>query len=124
MRFRSKRSKITQNTTKGQTMDNYQSIIRSMLALSLKKNYRMSDRQLTLLEWNQIIGGTIKMRGTGREVHLTPEEQAALRTIPIHGRFVFSTSPFEPVGAPKESLRDKITKKIPKMPKIHLTVER
>ena len=46
-------------------MDNYQSIIRSMLALSLKKNYRMSDRQLTLLEWNQIIGGTIKMRGTG-----------------------------------------------------------
>ena len=26
-------------------MDNYQSIIRSMLASSLKKNYRMSDRQ-------------------------------------------------------------------------------
>ena len=105
-------------------MDNYQSTIRSMLALSLKKNYRMSDRQLTLLEWNQIIGGTIKMRGTGREVHLTSEEQAALRTIPVHGRFVFSTSPFEPVGAPKESLRNKIAKKIPKMPKIHLTVER
>ena len=52
------------------------------------------------------------------------EEQAALRTIPIHGRYVFSTSPFEPTGAPKESLRDKIAKKIPKMPKIHLTVER
>lgn len=66
-------------------MDNYQSIIKSMLALSLKKHYRMSDRQITLLEWNQVIGGTIKMRGTGREVHLTPEEQAALRTIPIHG---------------------------------------
>ena len=64
------------------------------------------------------------MRGTGREVHLTSEEQAALQTIPVHGRFVFSTSPFEPVGSPKESLRDKIAKKIPKMPKIHLSVER
>lgn len=105
-------------------MNNYPEIIRSMLALSLKKNYRMSDRQITLLEWNQVIGGTIKMRGTGREVHLTPEEQAALRTIPIHGRFVFSTSPFEPTQAPKESLKVRLSKKIPKMPKIRLTVER
>lgn len=105
-------------------MDNYQSIIRSMLALSLKKHYRMSDRQITLLQWSQVIGGTIKMRGTGREVHLTPEEQAALRTIPVKGRFVFSTSPFEPVGAPKESLSKKIAKKLPKIPKIRLTVER
>lgn len=104
-------------------MDNYQSIIRSMLAQALKKNYRMSDRQITLLQWNQVIGGTIKMRGTGREVRLTSTEQAALRTIPICGRFVFSTSPFEPVGAPKESLRKKIAKKIPKIPKIHLTIE-
>ena len=64
------------------------------------------------------------MRGTGREVHLTSEERAALRPIPVHGRFVFSTTPFEPTGAAKESLRNKIAKKIPKMPKIHLTVER
>lgn len=105
-------------------MDNYQSIISSMLAQALKKHYRMSDRQITLLEWNQVIGGTIKMRGTGREVHLTSEEQAALRTIPIRGRFVFSTSPFEPVGAPKESLGKRIAKKMPKMPKIRVTVER
>lgn len=105
-------------------MDNYQSIISSMLAQALKKHYRMSDRQITLLEWNQVIGGTIKMRGTGREVHLTSEEQAALRTIPIRGRFVFSTSPFEPVGAPRESLRQRISKKMPKMPKIRVTVER
>lgn len=105
-------------------MDNYQSIIRSMLAQSLKKNYRMSDRQITLLEWNQVIGGMIKMRGTGREVRLTSEEQAALRTIPVNGRFVFSTSPFEPTGAPRESLGKRISKRIPKMPKIHLTVER
>lgn len=105
-------------------MDNYQSIIKSMLALSLKKHYRMSDRQITLLEWNQVIGGTIKMRGTGREVHLTPEEQAALRTIPIHGRFVFSTSPFEPTQAPREPLGKRIAKKLPKMPKIKLSIER
>ena len=105
-------------------MDNYPEIIRSMLALSLKKHYRMSDRQITLLEWNQVIGGTIKMRGTGREVHLTPEEQAALRTIPVRGRFVFSTSPFEPTQAPKEPLRQKIAKKLPKMPKIKLSIER
>lgn len=105
-------------------MDNYQSIIRSMLAQSLKKNYRMSDRQITLLEWNQVIGGMIKMRGTGREVHLTSEEQAALRTIPVNGRFVFSTSPFEPAGAPKEPLGKRIANRMPKIPKIHLTVER
>lgn len=105
-------------------MDNYQEIIRSMLAQALKKHYRMSDRQITLLQWSQVIGGTIRMRGTGREVNLTSVEQAALRTIPVKGRFVFSTSPFEPVGAPKESLRQRISKKMPKLPKIHLTVER
>lgn len=105
-------------------MDNYPEIIRTMLASSLKKNYRMSDRQITLLEWNQVIGGTIRMKGTGREVRLTPEEMVALKTIPIHGRFVFSTSPFEPTQAPKEPLRERIAKKIPKMPKIRLSIER
>ena len=105
-------------------MDDYKAIIRSMLALSLKKNYRMSDRQITLLQWNQVIGGTIKMRGTGREVHLTSEEQAALRTIPVNGRFVFSTSPYQPANAPRESVVDMIATKIPKLPKIHLVVER
>lgn len=105
-------------------MDDYKAIIRSMLALSLKKNYRMSDRQITLLQWNQVIGGTIKMRGTGREVHLTSEEQAALRTIPVNGRFVFSTSPYQPTNAPRESVVDMIATKITKFPKIHLVVER
>lgn len=103
-------------------MDNYQDIISSMLAQSLKKQYRMSDRQITLLEWSQVIGGTIKMRGTGREVNLTPEQIRALKTLPVRGRFVFSTSPYPPKGAPSESLPEKFRRRLPTLPKFRIQI--
>lgn len=103
-------------------MDNYQDIIKTLLAQALKKNYRMSDRQITLLEWNQVIGGTIKMHGTGREVHLTTSEQRALKAMPVNGRFVFSTTPFAPIGAPRESTLERIKNHMPKMPKVKISL--
>lgn len=91
-------------------MDYYNAIIATMLAQALRKEGRLSNRQVAMLEWNQIEGSRIRLR-SGRVIHLTPSTSNALRALPVHGRYVFSTSALPPVGAPAPTAKDRMTER-------------
>lgn len=80
-------------------MDYQGSIMRSVLAQALHKETRLSERQVMLLEWRQIGDHKITTR-QGREAKISNSTYLALKQLPVHGRFVFSTSPFEPILEP------------------------
>lgn len=108
-------------------MDNYNAIISTMLAQALRKEGRLSDRQVALLEWNQIEGSHIRLR-SGRVIHLTPSTSNALRALPVRGRYIFSTSALPPVGAPTPTAHDRAQERIQKLQRAmrarrHLRIE-
>lgn len=107
-------------------MDEYRAIMQTMLAQALRKEGRLSNRQVALLEWNQINGSQIRLR-SGRVIKLTPSTYNALRALPVYGRYVFSTSALPPVGAPAPTMADitaersqKLRRKLEKIPRLKI----
>lgn len=105
-------------------MDNYDTILKTMLARALKHEARLSDRQIALLRWQQL--GDHKLRtNLGREVRLTDATWNALQALPVSGGFVFSTSSLPPTNIPNAPLKDRIRERIErwkKKPHKHLTI--
>lgn len=106
-------------------MNNYDTIIKTMLAQAIKREARLSDRQIALLRWQQL--GDHKLRtNLGREVRLSDATWEALQALPVSGGFVFSTSALPPSGMPKKSLKDELLDKYQhwkNRPRKHLVIE-
>ena len=97
----------------------YEEIIRSLLAQQIRRECRISDRQIALLAWSQIGDHQINTT-SGRQVKITDELYRALMAIPCKGRYVFAESSILPFGVPKTktehpSLLRKIRDKMPRI---------
>lgn len=105
-------------------MNNYDTILKSMLAQALKHEARLSDRQIALLRWQQL--GDHKLRtNLGREVHLSNATWNALQALPVSGGFVFSTTALPPSGMPKPPKMDMIRERLERWknrPRKHLHI--
>ena len=72
----------------------YKSLIKALSAELLRRECRLTERQLMLLQWNQIEDGKLIMRQ--REVKLSKILVVALDTLPCSDRYVFGRSPLLP----------------------------
>lgn len=105
-------------------MNNYDTILKSMLAQALKHEARLSDRQIALLRWQQLADHKLRTN-LGREVKLTDATWNALQSLPVGGGFVFSTTSLPPSGLPKTPMKDKVREKIERWknkPRKHLVI--
>lgn len=104
-------------------MDDYDAIVKGVLALQLKKECRMSERQIALLRWTDIGNREIKV-SRHRTVKISRELYRALMAAPVRSGYVFSTSPLIPFGIPPEKKRLDWRRLIPKFPRIRNKIER
>lgn len=81
--------------TKYRTLTEQEQIWQQELIAQVAKETRLPLPRVMMLEWNQIIGSRIEVRG--REAKLQPLTAAALNKLPCCGRYVFSMSPFPPI---------------------------
>ena len=72
-------------------MTNYKKMCRLLTAELVMKETRLSERQIMLLQWEQVGEGKIILRQ--REVELSPIAYEALLTLPCSDRYVFGHSP-------------------------------
>ena len=73
-------------------MTNYKRLCRQLTTELVKKETRLSDRQIMLLEWKQVGEGKIILRQ--REVELSKIAYEAILSLPCHDRYVFAHSPY------------------------------
>lgn len=83
----------------GSAYSRYEEIIRSLLAQQIRRECRISNRQIALLAWSQIGDHQINTK-SGRQVKITDELYRALMAIPCKGRYVFAESSILPFGDP------------------------
>lgn len=83
----------------GSTYSRYEETIRSLLAQQIRRECRLSNRQIALLAWSQIGDHQINTT-SGRQVRITDELYRALMAIPCKGRYVFAESSILPFGYP------------------------
>lgn len=81
--------------TQYRTLTEQEQIWQQDLITQVAKETRLPIPRVMMLEWNQIIGARIQIRG--REAELQPLTAAAVNRLPCCGRFVFSSSPFPPI---------------------------
>lgn len=87
-------------------MINYKKLCRQLTAELLKHEAKMSERQLMLLEWNQIGEQKIVLRH--REAEISPIAYQAILALPSDSRFVFGHSPFRPNYIDEMTLKERI----------------
>ncbi len=87
-------------------MTNYKRLCRMLTAELLKHEARLSERQLMLLEWNQIEDCKIIMRQ--REAQISEIAYQAILSLPSNSRFVFGASPFRPNYGEEQNWKEKI----------------
>lgn len=75
-------------------MTDYKSLTKALSAELLRRECRLSERQLMLLQWQQIGEGKLKLRQ--REVELSETLVKALESLPCSDRYVFGRSPLLP----------------------------
>ena len=83
----------------GSAYSRYEEIIRSLLAQQIRRECRISNRQIALLAWSQIGDHQINTT-SGRQVRITDELYRALMAIPCKGRYVFAENSILPFGDP------------------------
>ena len=107
----------------GSAYSRYEEIIRSLLAQQIRRECRLSNRQIALLAWSQIGDHQINTK-SGRQVRITDELYRALMAIPCKGRYVFAENSILPfgvtdgnvhLGGRRIHLWDKIRSIIPKI---------
>lgn len=115
--------KIKPADEQGSAYSRYEEIIRSLLAQQIRRECRLSNRQIALLAWSQIGDHQINTK-SGRQVQITDELYRALMAIPCKGRYVFAESSILPFGVTDESVHlrgryvhlwEKIRRTIPKI---------
>ena len=113
--------KIKPADEQGSAYSRYEEIIRSLLAQQIRRECRLSNRQIALLAWSQIGDHQINTT-SGRQVKITDELYRALMAIPCKGRYVFAESSILPFSAPKtKTERMSLLRKIRgRMPKIRI----
>lgn len=75
-------------------MTDYKSLTKALSAELLRRECRLSERQLMLLQWKQIDDGKLVMRQ--REVELSKILVVALDSLPCSDRYIFGRSPLLP----------------------------
>lgn len=73
-------------------MTNYKKLCRQLTAELVRRETRLSERQMMLLEWKQIGEGKIILRQ--REVQISQTAYEAILSLPCSDRYVFGTSPY------------------------------
>lgn len=111
--------KIKPADEQGSAYSRYEEIMRSLLVQQIRRECRISDRQIALLAWSQIGDHQINMP-SGRQVKITDALYRALMAIPCKGRYVFAESSILPFSVPKAkaeplSLLRKIKDKMPRI---------
>lgn len=91
--------KIKPADEQGSAYSRYEEIIRSLLAQQIRRECRLSNRQIALLAWSQIGDHQINTK-SGRQVKITDELYRALMAIPCKGRYVFAENSILPFSAP------------------------
>lgn len=87
-------------------MTDYKQMTKALSAELLKRECRLSNRQMILLRWNQIQDGKLILRQ--REVELSETLAKALESLPCSNRYIFGNEPLLPPE--KQKLKDKIAK--------------
>lgn len=75
-------------------MTDYKQLTKALSAELMRRECRLSERQLMLLQWKQIEEGRLKLRQ--REVELSEILNIALGTLPCYDRYIFGRSPLLP----------------------------
>lgn len=91
-------------------MTNYKKLCRTLTYELVKKESRLSERQLMLLRWEQIGEGKIIYRQ--REVQLSEVAYEAILSLPCSSKYVFSASPSTPVLTDTMSIKERILARI------------
>lgn len=87
-------------------MTNYKQLCRVLTAELLKHEAKLSERQLMLLQWEQIGEGKIKLRQ--REVEISDTAYKGLLCLPANSRYVFGHSPLLFDFAEESDIRQRI----------------
>lgn len=90
-------------------MTNYKKMCRLLTAELVQKETRLSERQIMLLQWEQIGEGKIILRQ--REVQLSPIAYEAILSLPCSDRYVFGHSLFS-YDEDKQTLKERIIARI------------
>ena len=91
-------------------MTNYKKLCRTLTYELVKKESRLSERQLMLLRWEQIGEGKIIYRQ--REVQLSEVAYEAILSLPCSDKYVFATSPSTSVLTDTMSIKERILARI------------
>lgn len=106
-------------------MNNYDSIMKNLLANAIKHEARLSDRQVATLRWQQLSDHKLTTN-LGREVRLSDATWTALMSMRVGGGYVFSTTPLPPSGLPSSTLLERAGKGLVRWknkPRKHLRIE-
>lgn len=87
-------------------MTNYKKLCRNLTYELVKKESRLSERQLMLLRWEQIGEGKIILRQ--REVRISETAYEAILSLPCSDSYVFAHSPLTPVLTDKMTIKERI----------------
>lgn len=87
-------------------MTNYKRLTRLLTFELVKKETRLSERQLMLLRWEQIGEGKIILRQ--REVEISEIAYEAIMSLPCSDSYVFAHSPVTPVLSDTMSIKERI----------------
>lgn len=91
-------------------MTNYKKLSRQLTAELVKRETRLSDRQIMLLQWEQIGEGKIILRQ--REVQISQIAYEAILSLPCSDRYVFGHSPYTSLESDKMTLKELIISRI------------
>lgn len=87
-------------------MTNYKQLSRLLTAELVRRETRLSERQMMLLQWEQIGEGKIILRQ--REVPISQIAYEAILSLPCSDRYVFGHSPTTPVLSDNMSIKERI----------------
>lgn len=87
-------------------MTNYKRLCRQLTAELVRRETRLSERQMMLLQWEQIGEGKIILRQ--REVPISDIAYEAILSLPCSDRYVFGHSPCTPVLSDTMTIKERI----------------
>jgi hypothetical protein len=87
-------------------MTNYKRLCRQLTAELVRRETRLSERQMMLLRWEQIGEGKIILRQ--REVPISDIAYEAILSLPCHDNYVFGRSPYSPQVSEEMTLKERI----------------
>lgn len=87
-------------------MTNYKRLCRQLTVELVRKETRLSERQMMLLRWEQIGEGKIILRQ--REIQISDVAYQAIMALPCSDNYVFGHSPYTPIKSDGMTLKERI----------------